>query len=610
MADRWVVTLAVCAAVGALRPAPLPLALSAVVMVGALALRRPGVLCLSVGLLASTFAARSLAGLDGLEVRPVAGEVTLLSDPAPTFGGVRADVRLGGRRLELRAAGSSARALGPRLAGERVAVRGEVQPVSSDAPWLVARHISGRLRVFAVEGWEPGLLPTRLANRLRRTLTSGAAPLTPLDRSLYLGLVIGDDRAQPVELADDFQGAGLTHLIAVSGQNVAFVLALAAPLLRRLRLWPRLGTTLLVIGMFGLITRFEPSVLRASVMAALAVTTATVGSPASRVRVLALATTGLLLVDPLLVRSVGFQLSVAASAAIILLAPPLIGALPGPAALREPLAVTLAAQLGVAPVLLATFGPLPVASLPANLLAVPAAGLVMVWGLTAGGVAGVVGGLGAEVAHLPTRLMLSWLVEVAARAARAPLGQLGVPHLVGLGVGLAAVVGSSAIARLSPASSRGLRRAGTAAASVAVALAVVAAQAPPPLRTTLLPGVVRWHERSTDVVVVGGAGGGRPPGPAAVLAALRESGVASIDLLVVADSSVPADLARAIEGRHPIGSVVAVGGVGPLDTQARQVVTPRRSARLEVGALEVQLTATADRIVVEARPSRPTRSPR
>jgi competence protein ComEC len=570
----------------------------------ALTLRRPGLLCLSVGLLASILAARSLAGLDGVEVQRVATEVTLLSDPRPVFGGVRAEVRLGGRRLELRADGASARELAPRLTGERVVVRGEVQPVTEDAPWLVARHVSGRLRVHAVEAWEPGAPPTRLANGLRRTLTRGAEPLTPLQRSLYLGLVIGDDRAQPVELADDFQGAGLTHLLAVSGQNVAFALALAAPLLRRLRLWPRLVSTLLVIAMFGLTTRFDPSVLRASAMAALAVTTTTIGNPVSRIRVLALAVTGLLLVDPLLVRSVGFQLSVSASAAIVLLAPPLIEALPGPRPVREPLAVTLAAQLGVAPVLLATFGPIPVASLPANLLAVPAAGLVMVWGLTGGVVAGLGGGVVAELAHLPTRVVLMWLAEVAARATRLPLGQLRAVHLLALAVGLAAV------ARPIPSRSDMVRRTGAVVASLSIVVAAVAAHAPPPLRATLLPGVVRWHEGSTDLVVVGGAGGGRSPGPAAVLAVLRESRVASIDLLVVADPSVTAGLVHAIESRHPVGVVVVAGGVGPLETEAPQVLAPQPAANVEVGSLEVRLTATADRLVVEARPIRTRRPPR
>src|SRR3546814_9440029 len=96
----------------------------------------------------------------------------------------------------------------------------------------------------------------------------------------------------------------------------------------------------------------------------------------------------------------------AACAAIVLLAPPISSVLPGPAAIRDALGVTLAAQFGVAPVLLATFGPMPVASIPANLLAVPVAGAVMAWGITAGLVAGVAGGAFAELVHLPTRLAL------------------------------------------------------------------------------------------------------------------------------------------------------------------------------------------------------------
>src|SRR3546814_15095963 len=107
----------------------------------------------------------------------------------------------------------------------------------------------------------------------------------------------------------------MTHLLAVSGQNVAFCLVLAGPLLRRLRLWLRLAATLAVIAMFGLMTRFEPSVLRASAMAALAATVITIGRPASRVRIIGLAAPGLLLVDPLLLHPAGFRLSLAACAA-------------------------------------------------------------------------------------------------------------------------------------------------------------------------------------------------------------------------------------------------------------------------------------------------------
>ncbi len=277
---------------------------------------------------------------------------------------------------------------------------------------------------------------------------------------------------------------------------------------------------------------------------------------------------------------------------------------PVPRSFRESLGVTLAAQLGVAPVLLATFGPLPVASLPANLLAVPTAGVVMIWGLTGGMLAGLAGGVVAEVVHLPTRLMLGWLAEVAARASRLPLGQLRLPHLLGLAVGLA----TAAIAR--PRASTAVRRAGLAVAAVSVLAVVVAAQAPAPLRSGLMTGVVRWHDGATDVVVVGGVGGRSPLASPTVLAVLREAGVGSIDLLVVADGSVPASVIGAIERRHPIGSVVVAGGVGPLDLDAPQEVAPRPTARLDVGSLEVRLAATPDRLVVDARPIGSDTSPR
>ena len=420
--DGRALVLAAAATAGALVPRSGCLSLAVVVVPAAALLRWPVVRWVAVALLASGMAERSLDGLDGVEPGVVAGEVTLLSDPTPHFEGVRVDVRWGHRRLEAHAQGIAAEALRPRLAGEVVRVRGDVRPVDAALPWLVARHVSGRLSVLRVDDWRAGDPTSRVANGLRRTLVAGAAPLDPRERSLFTGLVLGDDREQPADLADAFRGAGLTHLLAVSGQNVAFALALAGPLLRRLRLWPRLGATFIVIGLFGVMTRFEPSVLRASAMAGLAVTLAMPGVPISRLRVVGLAVTALVLIDPLLVRSAGFQLSACAALAIVVLAPRLSSVLPGPAALREAAGVTLAAQLGVAPVLLATFGPVPVASLPANLLCVPVAGLVMVWGLTAGLVAGVGATPFAELVHQPTRLALGWLELVAERAAHARLG--------------------------------------------------------------------------------------------------------------------------------------------------------------------------------------------
>ena len=82
---------------------------------------------------------------------------------------------------------------------------------------------------------------------------------------------------------------GLSHLLAVSGENVAFVMALAAPLLRRLRLGARTAAALAIVFVFAAMTRFEPSVLRASAMAAIALLATLGGRPASSLRVLAYA---------------------------------------------------------------------------------------------------------------------------------------------------------------------------------------------------------------------------------------------------------------------------------------------------------------------------------
>jgi hypothetical protein len=294
--------------------------------------------------------------------------------------------------------------------------------------------------------------------------------------------------------------------------------------------------------------------------------------------------------------------------------------LPGPAVLREPLAVTAAAQLGVAPVLLSTFGPLPVASLPANLLAVPVAGLVMTWGLTGGLVAGWVGGTVAEVVQAPTRLLLWWLEEVAQRASRLPAGQLGgwQVGVLALGLGLAvwaadrrSDAGGERHSTAGPvAQPKGLRRGdglrdcGLTLAAAALASAIIASAAPPPLRSDLAPGLVRWHAGSTEVVVVGAAAGRFAPDPASVLSELRQAGIGGISLLVVADPAVGEELVSAIQNRHPVGAALLVRGSPAGEAViGRAVEASTGASELAVGSLAVRIVATADRLVVEAVPA-------
>jgi competence protein ComEC len=331
-------------------------------------------------------------------------------------------------------------------AGDRVTVTGTLEPLSGYDLRYRWRHAVAQLQVAELTAFAGPRSPLdRLANTSRGAVLRGADGLPATERAVLAGFLLGDTRAIPDDLVDDFRNAGLSHLLAVSGANVAFVLAVATPLLIRLRLGSRLVIGLLILILFGTMTRWEPSVLRASAMAGLAMGATFLGRPVPASRILTLAATGLLVADPFLLHSVGFLLSCGASAGILWLGPAISARVPGPKWIGDALGVTTAAQLGVLPVLLPVFGTVPLVALPANLLAAPMVGPLTVWGLVAGVVGGVVGPGIAHWLQLPTFALLRWVETVARTAAEQPIaldgrGVCGLAALVCLAVALFRVV--------------------------------------------------------------------------------------------------------------------------------------------------------------------------
>ena len=627
MSDRWAVVLAVvtfAAAVAAVdgHLGRVPLAAPAGVAALAWVLFRAGwfrpeLLVLAAALAAVALAHRSVDGLTApLATGPVTAEVTLVGDPVPDgHGGASADVRLHGRRLAARARGAAAATLDDRLAGERVTVVATVRPPGIPERRARYRHLAGRLDVETVVGCRTGDPVSRAANGLRRTLAGGAESLPARQRSLLAGITLGDDRAQPADMTDAFRAAGLSHLLAVSGQNVAFALVIAAPLLSRLRFGPRLAMTLAVLSGFALLTRAEPSVLRATAMASMAAVGTAIGRPASTLRALALGVAAIVLIDPLLVTSLGFQLSVAGAAGIVVGAGPLAGLLPGPRWLAAALSVTLAAQAAVAPLLVAVFGPVPVAAIPANLLAVPAAGPIMVWGLTAGLVAGVFGGTVATVIHLPTRILLAWVDGVARAAAGWPLGSLGARHLVVLGA-LAAGAAlirvrarrlDAVLAPLPPSFAPGRRRRWQlvlGGAGPVAALAVVAVMPPPgapgAAAQPLGAGATLWQAGGDAVVVLDGRARDD-----LILAGLRTHRVDALDVAVVRTDSRTATVVAATLLRRWPGLTVLVPRSSALATSRMPAVaTPAAGTVIQGAGLRVTVErSSGDHLEIAVEPA-------
>lgn len=395
------------------------------VWIGAVALvpvlfrrRAAGVaLCLVIGL---TGACRSHVEWEHAvprNVGPYSGWVTIVGDPAPFGSAMRVTFEVAGERFDAWVYGSARRRLVERQAGELVLVAGQRRPTTSQVRRAQIRHVVGRFDVAIVGDWREGSPLYRTSSRVRASLRRAAESTMGVDdAALFTGLVIGDDARQPVEMVDAFRASGLSHLTAVSGENVAFVLVAASPLLRRLRPWWRWAATLGLIGWFMALTRFEPSVLRAGVMAMLACSSYALGRQRSVVRLLAWTVTILVLVDPMLVWSVGFWLSTGATAGVCVAAAPLARVLPGPSWLRVPLSVTLGAQLGVALPSWLVFHRLPLVSLPANLLAVPVAGFVMLFGIPAGLLSTLVPPL-APLLMAPCTAGTRWVAAVARVAA-------------------------------------------------------------------------------------------------------------------------------------------------------------------------------------------------
>lgn len=420
LSEVEIVGLAAGVWLGALAAAPIPLLPAAIAVVGLFLRRRRLLFIVAMTLLAGALGHRAdqqfrLRDPEGFE-----GPVTVLAEARPFGVGWRAVVRLpDGDRVEASGFGLNGFELRRAGGGMTLQVQGRISPVD-DTPWARSRHLVGRLNLSNVDGREEPSGVRGHLEAIRSVVVAGAEPIGDELEPLYLGLVIGEDRLQAPAQRARFRAAGLSHLLAVSGQNVAFVLAVMRPVSQLFGVRGRLLFTLGLLAIFATATRFEPSVLRATVTAGLAAHTALSGHERDGVRLLSLAVTALVLVDPFLVHSVGFQLSVAASAGILVLGPVLVARMAGPAIVGEPVAVTVAAQLAVLPLQLHYFGPVSAASIPANVLAGWAAGFVMTWGLSIGVIAGFAPDPVGAWLQTPATLALVWLDSVAALAVRVP----------------------------------------------------------------------------------------------------------------------------------------------------------------------------------------------
>jgi competence protein ComEC len=232
---------------------------------------------------------------------------------------------------------------------------------------------------FQVEQWQVlRRPPTPIADLRRHLATELIGRAGPERGGVLAALVLGSAVTPlPAELRELFRAAGLSHALAASGFHLSVLLGAVLPLARRLPRLPRLALLAAAMTLFVLLAGPQPSVLRAVLMAAISLAVLECGRRGRPLAVLLASALLLLLVWPRWLTAVGFQLSVVATAALVLSAGPLEQALRlrlpawcGPW-LAPALAVPLAACLYTLPLQLLHFGVVPPYALLANLLAAP-----------------------------------------------------------------------------------------------------------------------------------------------------------------------------------------------------------------------------------------------
>ena len=415
------------------------------------------------------------------------------------------------------------------IAGETLFIEGRRTTRSGTArgdPYsgVVTVGVARALPASQAPWWEAG-------NSIRRRTMERLSERGP-SRALLAGFLIGETADVPDADLEAMRRSGISHLVAVSGSNVALFLMLALLAAGPLASGPRRRA---VVGLGAIVvlavaTRWEPSVVRASVMAGLVLGGRVGGWALDAASALAVTVVAVVVVSGELATDVGFALSVLATLGVIVGGR--IDTVALPRAVAATLGATIGAQLAVAPVLLIVFGSVPLMAPITNLVAAPV--------VAASTLVGAIG------------VALGWdfIIDIAAAGASIVLSVArvgaGWPQLGWIGSLVAvAIVGLWAV--------RGWRPLAVGLGALAVAIALVGTSGRPPMPGAVFldvgqgDSILMVAEDGSALLVDGG------PDPAVLEAKLAGWGIRALDLVVL--THVHADHATglaAVVGRRPV----------------------------------------------------------
>lgn len=383
--------------------------------------------------------------IDGpaMRVRGVVRDDPTLSDASQRFTLSVREIQRAGAWEEASGGVQITTSVRPRYeAGDVVEVEGrlEAPPQLDDfdyADFLARRGVHSTLTfpdATLIGHEDAGFVRESLAT-VRARLSDGLELALPEPQaSLAKGVLLGEKSALPPELRDDLNTTNTSHLVVVSGGNIAIIASIVAGMFAWLvgRRWAMAIALATIVG-YMLLVGLSPPVVRGTIMGALLLVAQLSGRRSNGFVLIAVAAAVMLAINPQAIRDVSFQLSFAATAGIVVLAGPLVDWFHDaglrltrresmPSALNglivAPLSSTLAAIIGTTPLVALNFGRVSVVALPANMLVVPAFPYILL-----GSALAAVGGLlpfGRLVLAAPAYYLLSYWIAVVETFAAIP----------------------------------------------------------------------------------------------------------------------------------------------------------------------------------------------
>ncbi|MDR2063412.1 MAG: ComEC/Rec2 family competence protein [Candidatus Nomurabacteria bacterium] len=206
--------------------------------------------------------------------------------------------------------------------------------------------------------------------------------------SLALGYLLGARRALPSDIVEVLKIVGLTHIVVASGYNLTILVRFTRRIFGKVSHFASFFFALVLVFGFIAITGASPSMVRAGIVSVLSLTAWYLGRNFHPVRLLFITAVATLLLNPTYINDLGWQLSFAAFAGVMIFSPVITKYFYGdkkPNFLAQVLLETLSATLLTLPILLFNFGFFSLVALPANILILPTIPLVMATVFLTGG---------------------------------------------------------------------------------------------------------------------------------------------------------------------------------------------------------------------------------